>query len=180
MSESPECCWICMGGQECGPMERPCSCPRSVHMTCLGRWQLQSAGRSEESRCRFCSTLLPPLHATLTPSHLANVEVTAYMAVVYGGVNHKIPVRPGIEGMADFRARVKCLFGLPFESEFQVSFECAAPTSGEKLTLNGIGCFNAAAACAAISAAKRAAGEDSGFSWPENQQQTQQQAGAIV
>ncbi|KAG2484449.1 hypothetical protein HYH03_016760 [Edaphochlamys debaryana] len=164
---SSDCCWICLGGSEAGPLDRPCSCPRSVHLECLGRWQLQSAGRSEEHRCRFCSHPLPPLEASLTPSHLAPVAktVTPYMAIVYGGEQYKIPVRPGPDGMAEFRARVKCLFGMPYDAEFNVSFECAAPSSGERLTLAGIGAFNAAAHCAAISAAKRAVGEDGGFEW---------------
>ncbi|PNW70420.1 hypothetical protein CHLRE_17g719100v5 [Chlamydomonas reinhardtii] len=175
---SEDSCWICLAGAESGPLERPCRCPRSVHLSCLGRWQLQQAGRSEEQRCRFCTCVLPPLEDSLLPPHLAPVAaaVTPYMAVVYQGEHYKIPVRPGLEGMAEFRARVKCLFGLPHDSDFQVSFECAAPTSGEKLTLRGMGCFNAAASCAAISAAKRAAGEDGGFEWSEAQQQAQQAA----
>ena len=60
---------------------------------------------------------------------------------------------------------------LPTPPATQVSFECAAPTTGEKLQLQGMNCFNAAAACAAISAAKRAAGEDGGFDWSEPAQQ---------
>ncbi|KXZ50948.1 hypothetical protein GPECTOR_14g194 [Gonium pectorale] len=151
-----DCCWICLLGPEAGELERPCPCPRFVHRTCLGRWQLQSAGRSEESKCRFCASALPSLEEQLCPQRLRPVaeKVVPYMAVVYQGQHYKIPVKPGVEGMAEFRARV--------------SFECAAPTSGEKLTLKGMNCFNAAAACAAISAAKRAAGEDGGFEWKEH------------
>ena len=41
---SEDSCWICLAGAESGPLERPCRCPRSVHLSCLGRWQLQQVG----------------------------------------------------------------------------------------------------------------------------------------
>ncbi len=46
-----------------------------------------------------------------------------------------------------------------------MSFECAAPTTGEKLLLKGISSYSAAAACAKLSAAKRAVGEGGTFEW---------------
>ncbi|GLC36036.1 hypothetical protein PLESTF_001252000 [Pleodorina starrii] len=172
-------CWICLMGAESEPLVRPCRCPRYVHRGCLGRWQLQCAGRSEESHCRFCGNNLPRLDETLTPDHLRSTSVPAYMAILYNEQYYVIPVRPGVDSTEDFSARVKTLIGLPDDAqinvslletygvELLVSFQCAAPTTGERLTLSGIECFNAAATCAAISAAKRAAGEDAGFLWHE-------------
>jgi hypothetical protein len=46
------CCWICLSAE--GALSLPCACPRPVHALCLGRWQLQQAGRPEERACRFC------------------------------------------------------------------------------------------------------------------------------
>jgi E3 ubiquitin-protein ligase DOA10 len=41
-----ETCWICLDGpKEDHPLVRPCSCPRTVHASCLAKWQLTSAGR---------------------------------------------------------------------------------------------------------------------------------------
>ncbi|GLC34448.1 hypothetical protein PLESTB_000728000 [Pleodorina starrii] len=160
-------CWICFTGAESAPLMRPCPCPRYVHRGCLGRWQLQCAGRSEESHCRFCGNNLPRLDETLTPDHLRSTSVPAYMAILYNQQYYVIPVRPGVDSKEDFSARVKKLIGLPDDAQINVSFQCAAPTTGELLTLSGIECFNAAATCAAISAAKRAAGEDAGFVWHE-------------
>jgi len=87
------------------------------------------------------------------------------MAVVYGEVVHKIPVRPGPEGIAEFKAKVKSLFGFPPDLDFEVTFECKDPASEEKVLLKGLKCFEAATHCAAVSAAKRARGEGSS-SWP--------------
>lgn len=83
-----ELCWVCLAGAEQGELAQPCKCPRLVHPKCLARWaqeqagnrqkpaspvpespnnvapllrrwQLQSAGKSEESKCRFCGAVLP-------------------------------------------------------------------------------------------------------------------------
>ncbi|GLC33145.1 hypothetical protein PLESTF_000147100 [Pleodorina starrii] len=160
-------CWICFTGAESAPLMRPCPCPRFVHRGCLGRWQLQCAGKSEETQCRFCGNNLPRLDETLTPDHLRSMyrSVVTYMAIQYNEQYYMVPVRPGVDSAEDFRARVKKLIGLPDDQEINVSFQCAAPTTGEQLTLSGIECFNAAATCAGISAAKLAAGEDAGFVW---------------
>ena len=58
-TEDGPSCWICLGGTEVAPLERPCLCPRLAHQTCRARWQLQSCGRDEERCCRFCSVELP-------------------------------------------------------------------------------------------------------------------------
>ncbi|EFJ49176.1 zygote-specific protein, partial [Volvox carteri f. nagariensis] len=155
-----ESCWICLEGTEKGPLERPCPCPRLVHRDCLGRWRLQSAGRRQENLCRFCGYSLPGLEESLTPAHLRATRVVTYMAIIHK--NQALPVRPGAEGMAEFRARVRCLFGIPPDKQFNVSFECMAPSTGEVLVMNGMACFDAAVTCAAISAKKRAVGEGCG------------------
>ena len=47
-------CWICLddSGSEKEALVSPCNCPRKVHPKCLARWQLQQAGRLEETNCR--------------------------------------------------------------------------------------------------------------------------------
>ncbi|KXZ50947.1 hypothetical protein GPECTOR_14g193 [Gonium pectorale] len=106
---------------------------------------------------------------SLTPPRLQPVTATVqpWMAVVCGDKTIKVPVRPGPEGLAEFKERVRTLFAFPPEREFEVSFECRAPVGGDKLLLKGIQCFDAAAHCATISAARRALGEeDCGFYVP--------------
>ncbi len=47
-------CWICLDEKQEGqPLYSPCACPRKVHPKCLARWQLQQAGRPEETHCRY-------------------------------------------------------------------------------------------------------------------------------
>jgi len=44
MADVDRCCWICLG--ESGPLSQPCGCKaRFVHVQCLAKWQLTSAGR---------------------------------------------------------------------------------------------------------------------------------------
>ena len=47
MDTDDNCCWICLQPESTvlGALEQPCACPRSCHIRCLSRWQLQSAGR---------------------------------------------------------------------------------------------------------------------------------------
>ena len=55
--EEQDVCWICLDDStgETGKetMMSPCLCPRRVHPKCLARWQLQQAGRPEETHCRW-------------------------------------------------------------------------------------------------------------------------------
>jgi hypothetical protein len=47
-------CWICLDDtKDKDPLVSPCRCPRKVHPRCLARWQLQQAGRPEETACRY-------------------------------------------------------------------------------------------------------------------------------
>jgi hypothetical protein len=57
--EETACCWICHSGAEAGALEQPRRCPRHVHLACLSRWQLASAGKAEERTCRFCFEAFP-------------------------------------------------------------------------------------------------------------------------
>ncbi|GIL58654.1 hypothetical protein Vafri_13657 [Volvox africanus] len=150
--EDPECCWICLG--EGGVLSRPCMCPRSVHPTCLARWQLQQAGRKEERSCRFCNASLPDWKAQLAPAPPAPVEPV--MVVSLGGKAVKMRVKPGPEGMAQFRQQVRELFNIPPDVEFECSFKCKAP-SGDTIQLDGLASYEAATHCASLMAAQRAA-----------------------
>ncbi|KAI8464042.1 MAG: hypothetical protein J3K34DRAFT_526527, partial [Monoraphidium minutum] len=116
------CCWICLGGSGGadsgtdsgvgGALERPCACPRAVHGACLGRWQLQQAGRPEERACRFCGgdygDWRPRLSAKAHGGgggQAAPLEaLVAVMAVQAGGRLHKLEARAGPAGKAAFAA----------------------------------------------------------------------------
>ena len=51
--DSAPVCWVCLcPGEPDRPLSAPCACPRPVHERCLARWQLQQAGREEETTCR--------------------------------------------------------------------------------------------------------------------------------
>lgn len=82
--------------------------------------------RREERSCRFCFQTLPDWREHLIPEDLNKQEIAnlPYMAVVYNGTVHKIRVRPGPEGQAEFKAAVRSLFGLAADCDFDVTFEC--------------------------------------------------------
>ncbi|MEW5297457.1 MAG: hypothetical protein WDW36_000663 [Sanguina aurantia] len=124
-----------------------------VHLKCLGRWQLTSAGRREESTCRFCSTILPDWKPALTPHNVK--PVSPVMAIKFEGRTYKLKVRPGQAGLEDFQQQVQKLLGFEITSEFEVMFECKAPQTGETMKLNGLASYSAATHCAAITAAQR-------------------------
>ncbi|PNH10736.1 hypothetical protein TSOC_002515 [Tetrabaena socialis] len=140
---------------EGGMLAKPCMCPRSVHASCLARWQLQQAGRNEERSCRFCNASLPDWKAQLAPAPQA-APVEPVMVVSLGGKAHRLRVRPGPEGMAQFRQQVRELFGIPPDLDFECSFKCRAP-SGDTIQLDGLASYEAATHCASLLAAQRVA-----------------------
>ncbi|GBF90703.1 hypothetical protein Rsub_03004 [Raphidocelis subcapitata] len=179
-SDGGPCCWICLdeGG---GPLTTPCACPRPVHACCLARWQLQQAGRAEETACRFCCGRYPDWRAALPGICAAAAAAAArarlgclgggepdpeagaggyaaaspVMAISAGGSVHHFEMLPGPFGRALFRAQVGALLGYGPDEDFEVVFECRLPLTGEKVLLPGFGAFEAARACAAASAARR-------------------------
>ncbi|KAG2431690.1 hypothetical protein HYH02_013267 [Chlamydomonas schloesseri] len=130
-------------------------CPRKVHPSCLARWQLQQAGRKEESSCRFCNASLPDWKQILAPAPPSQ-PVEPIMVVSLGGRCVKLRVRPGPEGMAAFRQQVRELFNIPADVEFECSFKCKAP-SGDTVQLEGLASYDAATHVASLMAAQRAA-----------------------
>ncbi len=73
---------------------------------------------SEERFCRFCSTELPDWKTALTPSHLKPAE--PIMVVTLGSEVHRIKVKPGPEGVKEFEGKIRALFNIPPEVEFEV------------------------------------------------------------
>jgi hypothetical protein len=49
------------------------------------------------------------------------------MVVTLGNEVHRIKVRPGPEGMQEFQEKIRVLFNIPAEVEFEVTFRCKAP-----------------------------------------------------
>lgn len=163
----PECCWICLAGHSLdNPLVQGCKCPRLVHQTCLARWQIQSVGKAEERQCRFCHEALPDWSLSLLPEQARASAPVAVMAVVYNSQVYKVPVKPGPDGEAAFKAAVKSLFGFAHDMDFDVTFEvklpsvpgCSLPATGNNssLVLRGLNQFGAAATCAQASAVARA------------------------
>lgn len=171
-------CWICLEAEtEGNPLKQVCGCPRRVHHPCMARWQLHSAGKKEEQKCRFCEQQLPDWRPAMTPQ--ACKPVTPYMRVSFGGKTYKVAVAPGAEGAKQFEVEIRKLLKLPESQEFDVIFHCKAPGSGDKLQLQGLGAFDAAVHCASVSsgqkaAAKQQSGEAAATNAPAAQQQPQQ------
>lgn len=153
-ADDNDICWICLDGDSPEkPLELPCRCPRKVHLACLARWQLQSAGRNEEDRCRFCQAQLPDWKTSLTPNNVK--PVVPVMAIKFEGKTYKLKVKPGPEGLREFQQQVRELLGFDITDEFDVTFECQIPHTGEKMKLTGLNSYGAATHCAAITAAQR-------------------------
>lgn len=154
-AEEVDCCWICLSGPNDNgeTLERPCRCPRSVHLKCLARWQLQSAGKNEENTCRFCNAHLPDWRSTFSSKDLK--PVSPVMAIRFEGKTYKMKVKPGPEGLKLFKEQVRLMLGFDISEDFDVTFECHVPQTGEKMKLSGLGSYAAATQCAAISAAHK-------------------------
>eukprot|EP00878_Enallax_costatus_P001932 GHUV01002095.1.p1 GENE.GHUV01002095.1~~GHUV01002095.1.p1 ORF type:complete len:205 (+),score=47.12 GHUV01002095.1:95-709(+) len=155
-SDMGDVCWICLEGASAGELRSVCKCPRKCHQKCLARWQLHSAGKSEEKKCRFCDSILDDWK----PHLMAGSKVsTPYMRVSFNGGTHKVQVQPGPEGAKAFEKEIRDMLQLPEEQEFDVIFHCRAPGSGDKLQLQGLCAFDAAVHCASMT------------SWPTASQQ---------
>jgi len=176
VDEQEACCFICLGGDNPegleGPLLRQCNCPSLFsHTQCMIRWQLQNAGKAEESECRFCRTTLKDWRkgfSEMLPLQPAQVQpAPPVMAVVFRGRTIKVPLIhcEGPDGVAESQAKFKrtvcTLFNLPQGTEFEVSFDCKTPV-GDRMNLRGFKCFEAATYCAAASASRR--GSSSGAS----------------
>ncbi|BDA48669.1 hypothetical protein COCOBI_12-3510 [Coccomyxa sp. Obi] len=155
----PDVCWVCLGESTANePLACPCRCPRPVHAHCLARWQLHSAGTSEETTCRFCNAQLPDWKPILTPSAEEVAKASPTMSVTFNGQVHHVTVKGGPNGYSDFIRDIQSIFGITTEHDMQLAFDCADPISGQLLKLNGAGAYQAAVHCATISAAKRLRG----------------------
>lgn len=83
-----DACWVCLDGHSpINPLIKPCMCPsRLVHQSCLARWQLQQAGKTEEVSCRFCSAQLPDWRDTTA----ALPKATPIMTIVHNGESYQV------------------------------------------------------------------------------------------
>ncbi|KAK9811096.1 hypothetical protein WJX73_002158 [Symbiochloris irregularis] len=152
LSQEDDVCWICL--LEGDELVRPCACPRYAHVACLARWQLQSAGTRRETHCEFCDNELPEWRERMTPS--TGATAPAVMNVSFGSVAYSFEVQPGPSGYQEFSERVRAAFGLPDDSDLNITFTCDEPCEpANQLTLQGRGAFDAAVHCASVSAARR-------------------------
>lgn len=149
-----DACWICFTDDNTDVLVKPCSCPRRVHASCLARWQLQCAGRQEESRCRFCSAALPDWRSNIAPS--VPQPAVPVMSIHHNNRTYWLEVHPGTEGQVRFEEEVRHLLGLDDTQSFDITFECKVPGTGNSMELQGLKAFDAAVFCASISAAERA------------------------
>lgn len=147
-------CWICHDDSNTQdmPLERTCSCPwMKVHRACLSRWQLQQAGKPEETKCRFCKTSLPDWRE----AHVGLPKAQPVMTVVHQNVVHQVVVKPGENGQRKFQEDIRRIFGLQEDDTIQLTFGCKVPGSVHEVTLEGWESYDAAVHCASLSAGQR-------------------------
>ncbi|KAK9831532.1 hypothetical protein WJX81_006529 [Elliptochloris bilobata] len=127
-SEEAPVCWICLDTARPGqPLQRPCACPRYVHMACISRWCLQSAGSRKETHCEFCDSALPDWKQTLTPT--CGASAPAVMNVNFDGRTYSFEVKPGPDGYRQFTEAIRRAFNLPEDSELNITFTCDEPST---------------------------------------------------
>lgn len=147
-------CWICLDASTAeNPITQLCACPKKAHPACVARWQLQSAGRPEERRCRFCSKQLPDWKASMTPKD-SEPSVTPRVTVKHNGKKYKIHVQPGEAGAKAFEADVRRLLQLPEDQSLDFNFEIKAPITGDSVQLRGFNAWDAAVYCASVAKKK--------------------------
>lgn len=158
-AEDAPACWICLDGPTSSkPLLTPCKCiSRPVHRACLARWQLHSAGKSEEHKCRFCDSELPDWRPSILGDNeeQGNAPKPLMAKLVFNNQIHVIPILPGPEGKAAFKKQVNELFGLGLNSRYEVTFECKL--QADNVRLSGLHAYEAATRCAALSSNRGAA-----------------------
>jgi hypothetical protein len=82
---------------------------------------------SEETRCRFCHSVLPDWRPALTPQQLK--PAASVMSVRYRGVTYRITYTPGPDGLEHFLATLQAI-GIKVASASQVTFLCRSPDTG--------------------------------------------------
>ena len=133
----------------------PCKCPRSAHSKCVARWQLQSAGTRKETHCEFCDGELPAWKETFIPA-VVDARADPIMNITFNGVTRGFRVAPGPEGYKKFTSEIQKAFKLPPDADLNITFTCDEPVDvASRLMLKGKGAYDAAVACASISAARR-------------------------
>jgi hypothetical protein len=147
-SQTPDACYICF--ESSGILENVCDCTwMLVHRECQARWQLQKAGSSEETACRFCRKAVPDWRE----AHAGKPKAAPVMSVVYNGKVHQIRVQPGPIGQEKFRDEIRNIFNLSEEDTIELTFGCKIPGSREEeVTLEGWSSFDAAVHCAELNA----------------------------
>ncbi|KAK9862075.1 hypothetical protein WJX84_010357 [Apatococcus fuscideae] len=137
--DSSNVCWVCYDGpRPSSPLIFPCACPRPLHAECCARWQLHAAGKAEEHACRFCHQRLPDWQSILTP-HEAHLppQCLPTMSVTFNDEQHHIVAQSGPHGYAKFEAEIRKIFGIEADMDMNLVFDCAEPTTGSLLKLNG-------------------------------------------
>lgn len=94
----------------------------------LTRSARPASRRREEHFCRFCNSQLPDWKGALTPNHLTPAE--PIMVVTLGSEVHRIKVKPGPEGMAEFQGKIRKLFNIPEDVDFEASGRWGRVVSG--------------------------------------------------
>jgi hypothetical protein len=73
----------------------------------------------EEKFCRFCFAELPDWKAALSPA--SPLPDDPIMVVTLGDEVHRICVKPGAAGMAEFKTKIRKLFNISEDVDFDVS-----------------------------------------------------------
>lgn len=83
----------------------------------------------KETHCEFCDGNLPDWKKTLTPQCGANAP--AIMNVNFNERTFSFEVKPGVDGYRNFTEAIRRAFGLPEDSELNITFTCDEPISNQ-------------------------------------------------
>jgi len=150
-----DCCWICMDEQDGNVPKQVCGCPRKVHPQCLARWQLQQAGKQEETKCRFCDSQLLDWKDAFIPDDVKPyyASTTVTMRVIFEGRTYYIKTTSGEAGKQEFINAIRQLCNIDDDVDFDLNFNVREPVVDNEIQLFGQGAYDAAIKCGRIAAA---------------------------
>jgi hypothetical protein len=128
-----------------------------VHPQCLARWQLQQAGKQEETKCRFCNSQLLDWKDAIIPDdvkpYYACTKVT--MRLLFEGRTYYIKTSSGDAGKQEFITAIRQLCNIDDDVDFDLNFSVREPVGDNDIQLVGHDAYDAAVKCGRIAAAMR-------------------------
>ena len=138
-------CWICMDDNK-GGAERLCNCPRVAHKDCMAIWQIQSYGKGEETRCRFCNACLPDWRGSVQKADSRPLRIGLH----YMGKVHVVTYDPVVQTWPEFKKYITKKLRLPKNAldVYDVKFTVNVNIANHRMHIDSIRNFDDAVKCA--------------------------------